>query len=158
MRRNSTVFWLLGSLALYVLMTPWAQAQTPGLWRYTIETDQTRLPADMRVNFPTVRFERCLSPEHFADGRAFSVQPTPGSEPRCRVLSFERTRGNPRDRVQLRFDCDEGRSVAGEGRGEVAEQSFTLVHETRLNPVVGGVEQLTQTVRGVYLGACPAAR
>ncbi len=128
------------------------QAQQAGQWRYTISTDLQAIPADMRVNFPTIRFEACLDDEDFRSGRAFSIQPTPGSRERCRTMEFKRDG----TRVSLRYDCDAGKTLSGEAQGEVKSKQFTIQMVSRYQPAVSGVAETRQTMQASYLGACPA--
>ncbi|MFN3630571.1 MAG: DUF3617 domain-containing protein [Casimicrobiaceae bacterium] len=137
---------------LLVLLAPLppASAQTAGLWRYTIATDLSTVPSDMRVNFPTVRFEACLTDADFASGRAFSIQPTPGSVSRCQTTDLTRDGAT----VSLRFACDDGKTLSGSARGTVSARRFVMELDNRYDPPVSGIGMTRQTMSASYLGEC----
>ncbi len=146
------------ALLLLTLASFAASAQTPGpisgpmpgLWRYTITTDLAAIPADMRINFPTVRFDACLTEEDFASGRAFSIQPTPGSVSRCLTTDVVRDGST----VALRFACDDGKTLTGTARGTVSARRFEMRIENRYDPPVSGVGATQQTMSATHLGSC----
>jgi hypothetical protein len=142
------------AFALAAFSATGLNAQNPGLWRYVIMTDLAAVPADMRVNFPTVRFDACLTEEDFASGRAFSIQPTPGSLGRCQTMEVTRNGAE----VSLRFACDEGKTLSGSARGTVSARRFEMQIENRYEPAVSGVGATRQTMQAVRVGGCPSPR
>ena len=68
-------------------------AQTPGEWRYVIATDMKNIPADMRVNFPTIA------------GRAYELRAlADGHKPGFATVSVEEwrdPRGDPREPIDV---------------------------------------------------------
>lgn len=142
---------VLGCLAFApILVSAQLPGPTPGLWRYTITTDLAAVPAEMRVNFPAVRFDVCLTEEDFASGRAFSIQPTPGSMKRCQTTDVRRDGST----VALRFACDDGKTLTGTARGTVTPRRFVIQLENHYDPPVSGVGETRQTMSVTSLGAC----
>ncbi len=139
-----------------------ALAQTPGLWRYTIVTDLALIPADMKVNFPTIEFSVCRSAADFATGHAFALQTAAGSAERCQSGGFARTPsaiGSPAgqgDLLNFRYECDGGKTLSGVGEGRVHASRFTVNLESRYTPPVGGVNLVKQTMSARRIGACRA--
>lgn len=133
-----------------------ASAQMPGEWRYTIATDLANIPADMRVNFPTITFTACRSADDFASGRAFALQTLASSEARCKSSDFTRTLASKGagDPLQFVYACDEGKTLSGVAQGRVLPRSFTVKLDSRYTPPVNGVEMVQQTMTGVRVGAC----
>ncbi len=146
-------------LALAVFASASASAQTPGQWRYTIATDPAKIPADMRVNFPTISFDVCRSADDFASGRAFALQTLASSAARCPSSAFARApeadgRG---DSLQFVYACDDGKTLTGTADGRVLSTRFSVTLESRYQPTVNGVELVRQTMRGERIGACKVA-
>jgi hypothetical protein len=147
------------------LLASAATAQTPGEWKYTISTDPASVPADMRVNFPTVSFAACRSVEDFASGRAFALQTLASSETRCKsknVVEAESaltTQSNRNQPKKLRFDfaCDEGKTLVGSADAIIEPKRFVVALESRYQPPVSGVERVRQTMKAQYVGACTKA-
>jgi hypothetical protein len=131
-------------------------AQSAGEWSYTIATDMSSVPKDMRVNFPTVSFKACRSADDFASGRAFALQTLASSEARCPSASFQRVRRGNVENVSFEFACDEGKSLRGRASGQVAAKQFEFAMETEFPKEVAGVSKLKQTMRARYIGACKA--
>ena len=131
-------------------------AQTPGEWRYTIVTDQSLIPIDMQVNFPTISFSACRSAEDFANGRAFALQTLASSEPRCPSAGFVRTAASDGKGEALSFvyACDAGKTLSGLARGRIQQSRFEVNLESRYSPPVGGVEVVKQLMTGVRTGPC----
>ena len=154
-----SVRWAL-VLGLFVAAN--ASAQTPGEWHYTIATDQSNIPADMRVNFPTITFSACRTADDFASGRAFALQTLASSAERCPSSEFVRTamangnHGNDGkgDLLQFTYACDGGATLSGSAGGRVQATSFTLLLESRYAPPVGGVAAVRQTMTGARTGPC----
>ena len=150
----------LCALALPALMgAASASAQTPGEWRYTIATDPSNIPADMRVNFPTITFSACRSAEDFASGRAFALQTLASSAARCPSTDFVRTpvaSANRRKAESLSFvfACDDGKTLVGSAIGRVSASDFKIALESRYLPAVNGIRQIKQTMTSVRTGAC----
>lgn len=149
----------LGLLAVAVLAiaaSGWAGAQTPGEWRYIIATEQKNIPADMRVNFPTITFSVCRSADDFASGRAFALQTLASSAARCPSAGFVRAALADGKGESLRFvyACDEGRTLSGMAQGRVQATCFSVALESRYIPTVNGVEVVNQTMSAVRVGAC----
>ena len=142
-----------------LLVAPLAAAQTPGEWRYSIATDQSNIPADMRVNFPTITFSACRSAEDFASGRAFALQTLASSSARCPSAGYVRAPLPTGRGVTLRFvyACDEGKTLSGLAQGRVFASSFSVELESRYSPPVSGVEVIRQTMTGTRVGACKVA-
>ena len=135
-------------------------AQTPGEWRYTISTDLTAIPADMKVNFPTIIFSACRSAEDFASGRAFALQTLASSNERCPSGGFARTpavvgsgRGQG-DALTYVYACDAGKTLSGIANGRILATRFTVNLESRYAPPVGGVDVVKQTMTATRVGAC----
>ncbi len=153
---------LAGALALVLCAAAatTAVAQTPGVWRYTIVTDQTLIPADMRVNFPTIVFSACRSAEDFASGRAFALQTLASSAERCPSGSFVRTPpalGSPvgqGDALTFAYACDAGQTLSGVANGHVQATRFMVTLESRYSPLVGGVNVVKQTMTAARIGPC----
>ena len=142
-----------------LLVAPLAAAQTPGEWRYSIATDQSNIPADMRVNFPTITFSACRSAEDFASGRAFALQTLASSAARCPSAGYGRAplptgRG---ETLRFVYACDEGKTLSGLAQGRVFASSFSVELESRYSPPVSGVEVIRQTMTGTRVGACKVA-
>lgn len=157
-----SVRWAL-VLGLFVAAN--ASAQTPGEWHYTIATDQSNIPADMRVNFPTITFSACRTADDFASGRAFALQTLASSAERCPSSEFVRTamakgnngdgdKGDKGDVLQFTYACDGGATLSGSAGGRVQATSFTLLLESRYAPPVGGVAAVRQTMTGTRTGPC----
>ena len=143
-------------LALAVFASANAISQTPGQWRYTIATDPANIPADMRVNFPTISFDVCRSADDFASGRAFALQTLASSAVRCPSSGFTRAaqadgRG---ESLQFIYACDDGKTLTGTADGRVLSTRFSVTLESRYQPTVNGVELVRQTMRGERIGAC----
>ncbi len=147
---------LLAVAALAVVAVAGAGAQTPGEWRYTIATDQKNIPADMRVNFPTITFSVCRSADDFASGRAFALQTLASSAARCPSAGFVRTALADGKGESLRFvyACDEGKTLSGTAQGRVQAARFSVELASRYIPTVNGVEMVNQTMSAVRVGAC----
>ena len=135
-------------------------AQTPGEWRYTIVTDQSLIPADMQVNFPTVTFSACRTTEDFASGRAFALQTLASSSERCPSGGFVRASAAPgggatqRETLTFVYACDAGKTLSGIANGSVEKTRFTVNLESRYAPPVGGVDVVKQTMTAVRAGPC----
>lgn len=147
---------LLAVATLAVVAGAGASAQTPGEWRYTIATDQKNIPADMRVNFPTITFSVCRSADDFATGRAFALQTLTSSAARCPSAGFVRTALADGKGESLRFvyACDEGKTLSGTAQGRVQPTRFSVTLESRYIPTVNGVDVVSQTMSAVRVGAC----
>ncbi len=145
---------LIGLAALTLLTN--AAAQTAGEWKYTIATGLAHVPADMRVNFPTITFATCRSADDFASGRAFALQTLASSAERCPSSGFVRTAmtDGKGESLQFVYACDEGKTLSGSARGRVQATRFTLALESRYAPPVGGVEVVKQTMTGARTGPC----
>jgi len=141
-----------------------ASAQTPGEWKYTIATDQSNIPADMRVNFPTINFSMCRSADDFASGRAFALQTLASSSDRCPSSDFERTPmariapgfkapGTP-EAIRFRYACDGGKTLDGTAQGRVSAKRFEIDLDSRYIPATSGVERVRQKMSAVYVGPC----
>ena len=150
-----TVARIVTGLAALVL-TASAAAQAAGEWRYTIATDLSNVPPDMRVNFPTITFAACRSEDDFASGRAFALQTLASSAERCPSSGFVRTAmaDGKGDALQFVYACDEGKTLSGSAGGRVHANRFTLALESRYAPPVGGVEVVKQTMTGAHIGPC----
>lgn len=135
-----------------------ANAQTPGEWRYTIVTDQSLIPADMQVNFPTITFSACRTAADFASGRAFALQTLASSAERCPSDSFVRNAASVSegkgDSLSFVFSCDGGKTLSGTASGRVWAKRFSIHLESRYAPPVGGVDVVKQTMTALHLGAC----
>jgi hypothetical protein len=142
-----------------LMLAPLAQAQTPGEWRYTIATDQAKVPADMRVNFPTITFSACRSAEDFSSGRAFALQTLASSSARCPSAGYVRAPlpGGRGESMRFVYACDEGKTLSGLAQGRVFASSFSVELESRYSPPVSGVEIIRQTMTGTRVGACKVA-
>lgn len=136
-----------------------AHAQTPGEWRYTIATDQSNIPADMRVNFPTITFSACRNADDFATGRAFALQTLASSAARCPSAGYTRVplAGGKAETLSFVYACDEGKTLSGLAQGRVYPASFSITLESRYAPPVSGVELIRQSMTGVRIGACKVA-
>ena len=146
--------------ALALIASAPATAQTPGEWRYTIATDQSNIPVNMRVNFPTITFSACRTAEDFASGRAFALQTAPGSEARCPSAGFVRqplANGKGKaESLQFVYACDEGKTLSGLAQGTVSATRLKIELESRYTPAVGGVAGVKQTMSAVRTGPCKA--
>ena len=136
-----------------------AAAQTPGEWRYTISTDGANLPADMRVNFPTITFSACRSADDFVSGRAFALQTLASSASRCPSSAFARSPmpDGKGDNLQFVYACDEGKTLSGVAEGRVHNTRFSVALESRYLPAVNGVAVVKQSMRGEHVGPCKRA-
>jgi hypothetical protein len=136
-----------------------ATAQTPGEWRYTISTDGANIPADMRVNFPTITFSACRSASDFTSGRAFALQTLASSATRCPSSGFARTAmsDGKGDNLQFVYACDEGNTLSGVAEGRVQDARFTVALASRYLPAVNGVAVVKQTMRGERVRPCKVA-
>jgi len=145
---------LLGVTALVLAAS--AAAQTAGNWRYSIATDLAKVPADMRVNFPTITFTTCRSADDFASGRAFALQTLAGSAERCASNGFARTAmpDSKGDALQFVYACDDGKTLSGSAQGRVQATRFTLLLASSYVPPVGGVAQVMQTMTATRIGPC----
>jgi hypothetical protein len=133
-----------------------AAAQSAGEWRYSISTDLTNIPADMRVNFPTITFSACRSADDFASGRAFALQTLASSTARCPSRDFVRTPmpDGKGDTLQFVYACDEGKTLSGVAEGRVQDARFTVALASRYLPAVNGVAVVKQNMRGERVGPC----
>ena len=131
-------------------------AQTPGVWHYTIATDLTTIPDDMRVNFPTITFSTCRSAEDFASGRAFALQTLASSAARCPSAGFVRAplAGGRGESLSFVYACDGGKTLSGSAQGSVQATRFSIALESRHTPHVNGVDVVRQTMTAVRAGAC----
>ncbi len=151
------------ALALASVGLPVA-AQTPGEWRYVIATEQQNIPADMRVNFPTIHFDVCRSADDFASGRAFALQTLASSAARCPSTDFERSPllriapgaapvGAP-EAIRFRYACDGGKTLDGSAQGRVSAKRFAITLDSRYIPATQGIERVRQQMSGTWLGPC----
>ena len=133
-----------------------ASAQTPGEWKYTIATDLAKVPADMRLNFPTITFAVCRSEADFASGRAFALQTLASSEARCPSAQFVRTpnANGKGDALSFTYACDGGSTLSGSASGRVELTKFALVLNSKYVPSVNGVEAISQTMTASLVGPC----
>jgi hypothetical protein len=147
------------SVALLLGASCAAFAQTPGEWKYTIATDLSSIPPEMRVNFPTVSFVACRSADDFSSGRAFALQTLASSVERCPSADFSRSAASDGkgDRVRFSFACDQGATLSGTGTGRVHAKRFEMQLDSRYTPTVSGVSDVTQTMNAIYLKPCAAA-
>jgi hypothetical protein len=131
-------------------------AQTPGEWRYTIATHLAEIPADMRVNFPTITFATCRTAADFASGRAFALQTLASSEARCPSSDFVRrtSTSGTYDSLKFKYACDGGKTLSGYASGRVEATKFSLALETKYSPSVNGVETISQTMVARLIGPC----
>lgn len=131
-------------------------AQTPGEWRYTIATDLSNIPADMRMNFPTITFSVCRSADDFASGRAFALQTLASSEARCPSGDFVRQPSAKSNDASLQFvyACDEGKTLSGLAQGKVSAKRFKIGLQSLYAPPVGGIASVKQTMTAVRTGPC----
>lgn len=136
-----------------------AHAQTPGEWRYSISTDMSNIPVEMRVNFPTITFSACRSADDFISGRAFALQTLASSASRCPSSGFARTAmpDGKGDNLQFVYACDEGKTLSGLAEGRILMSSFSVALESRYVPAVNGVAVVKQSMRGVRAGPCKVA-
>lgn len=133
-----------------------AGAQTPGEWRYTIATDPSNIPADMRVNFPTITFAVCRTADDFVSGSAFALQTLASSSARCPSSEFVRTpgAGSAGESLSFVYACDGGRTLSGTAHGRVHASRFSIALESRYIPAVNGVEIVRQTMSATRIGPC----
>ena len=149
---------LIGSFCIAICAS--VAAQTPGEWRYTISTDPSTIPSDMKVNFPTISFSACRSAEDFANGSAFALQTLASSTARCPSSGFVRTSAAlgsdaaQRDTLIYVYACDAGKTLSGIANGRVQKTRFTVNLESRYAPPVGGVDVVKQTMTAVRAGPC----
>ena len=148
---------LVAAASVGFTMCSIVSAQTPGEWRYTISTDQSALPADMKVNFPTITFAACRSAEDFSTGRAFALQTLASSSERCPSGGFMRTATAKGETLTYVYACDAGKTLSGIANGSVEKSRFTIHLESRYAPPVGGVDVVKQTMTAIRLGACKAS-
>ena len=146
------------ALVAVLIATSSANAQMPGEWRYTIATDLSNIPAEMRVNFPTITFSVCRSAEDFASGRAFALQTLASSELRCASSGFVRQplSGSKGEALQFAYACDDGRTLSGQAQGRASSTRFKIELESRYAPPVGGVAEVKQTMTALRIGPCNA--
>lgn len=149
------VLWAVALCAASVV-----QAQTPGEWRYSIATEQSDIPPDMRVNFPTIIFSACRSADDFSTGRAFALQTLASSGARCPSSGYLRTqlksssKNKGGESLHFVYACDEGKTLSGVALGRVFATSFSVELESRYSPPVSGVEIIRQTMTGKRVGPC----
>ena len=136
-----------------------ATAQAPGEWRYSIATDQSNIPADMRVNFPAITFSTCRSAEDFSSGRAFALQTLASSAARCPSTGFVRAplRTGAGQSLSYVYACDDGKTLSGLAQGSVFAKSFSVALESRYAAPVNGVAVVRQTMTGTRIGPCKVA-
>ena len=147
-----------------LLVSASALAQTPGEWKYTVATDLSNIPADMRVNFPTISFSVCRSEADFSSGRAFALQTLASSAARCPSVDFVRSpaasggSGGSKGYDTLRFTyaCDGGSTLSGSATGRVTATHFSLSLKSTYSPSVNGVGTVRQTMAGKRTGPCKA--
>ncbi len=148
------------ALALCASGATTAAAQTPGEWRYTIVTDLSTVPADMRVNFPTITFSACRTADDFVTGRAFALQTLASSVARCPSNGFVRnpaapgSRAGQGDALSFSYACDAGKTLSGFANGRVHATRFTVDLESRYLPPVGGVDLVKQSMTASRVGPC----
>ena len=145
---------LVGVAALALAVS--AAAQSAGNWRYSIATDLAKVPADMRVNFPTITFTTCRSADDFASGRAFALQTLASSAERCASNGFARTAmpDGKGDSLQFVYACDEEKTLSGSAQGRVQATRFTLSLASSYVPPVGRVAEVMQTMTATRIGPC----
>jgi len=143
-------------LAVALCATSVVRAQTPGEWRYSIATDQSNIPTDMRVNFPTIIFSACRSAEDFSSGRAFALQTLASSAARCPSSGYVRAplATGKGESLGFVYACDEGKTLTGRASGSVFATSFSIALESRYAPPVNGVEIVRQIMTGARIGPC----
>jgi hypothetical protein len=156
MSRVKRSFPVLG--VVVAIATSQVLAQVPGEWRYTIATDLSNIPADMRTNFPTITFATCRSSDDFASGRAFALQTLASSAERCPSAGFVRApaAGGKGESLRFVYACDEGKTLSGLAQGRVEATRFSVALESRYTPAVNGVDIVRQTMSAVRVGACKA--
>jgi hypothetical protein len=139
-----------------LMLAALATAQTPGEWKYTIATDLSVIPEDMRVNFPTVSFSVCRTADDFSSARAFSIQPLASSESRCALANVVRIEAKANQPAKLRFEysCDQGKSLSGVADAVVDATRFVVALDSKYDPPVSGVARVKQTMRAQFVGAC----
>ncbi len=136
-----------------------ASAQTPGEWRYSIATDMSTIPADMRANFPTITFSACRNADDFVSGRAFALQTLASSTARCPSVDFVRSplaedKNGKAESLRFTYACDEGKTLAGTAKGRVHAARFEIALESRYASPVGGVSVVKQTMIATRAGPC----
>jgi hypothetical protein len=145
------------TLIFAVFCTYAATAQTApaaGRWTFVVKTDTTRIPADMRENFPTVEYEKCLSGQEIASPRGFGLQASPAMTNRCSTEGWTMAEG----KFSYKFQCDSGSTLTGDAQGHYSEKQVSLTVVSRPRPVVRGVETIYQNIVAKRVGACePAA-
>jgi hypothetical protein len=134
-------------------------AQTPGEWKYTITTAAASVPAEMRVNFPTVSFAACRSAADFESASAFALQTLASSAARCKSINIVRADSKTNQPKKLGFDyvCDEGKTLSGRADVIVEAKRFVVALESRYEPPVSGVARVRQTMKAQYVGECKKA-
>ncbi len=153
--------FLASVLSLSSTLAVSAMAQTPGEWKYTIATDLSSVPEDMRVNFPTVSFTACRAAADFESGSAFFLQTLASSATRCTNTGYARNTQTSAsknkvqgDAISYSYACDVGAPLKGTASGNVASKRFTIALNTQLTPSVSGVENIRQTMTAQYVAAC----
>jgi Protein of unknown function (DUF3617) len=155
MRRGLRTMRSLAALASAAIASC-SFAQMPGEWKYTITTDATSIPADMRVNFPTVSFAACRTAEDFESANAFALQTLASSAARCKSSNIVRVDSKASQPKKLNFDfaCDEGKTLSGRADAVIEAKRFVVALESRYEPAVSGVERVRQTMKAQYVGEC----
>jgi Protein of unknown function (DUF3617) len=127
-----------------------ATSPAPGNWQFVVSTDVSKLPADMRDNFPDVDYEKCLDAEMIATPKAFGLQASPAMWNRCSTENWALADG----KLGYQFQCDGGATLTGEVSGAYTSQRVTLTLVSRPRPIVRDVDTIHQKIIAKRTGAC----
>lgn len=127
-----------------------ATLPAPGNWQFVVSTDVSKLPADMRENFPDVDYEKCLDAEMIGSPKAFGLQASPAMWNRCSTENWALADG----KLGYQFQCDGGATLTGEVSGIYTSQRVTLSLVSRPRPIVRDVDTIHQKIIAKRTGAC----
>jgi Protein of unknown function (DUF3617) len=127
-----------------------ATSPAPGNWQFVVSTDVSKLPADMRDNFPDVDYEKCLDAEMIGTPKAFGLQASPAMWNRCSTENWALGDG----KLGYQFQCDGGATLTGEVSGTYTSQRVTLTLISRPRPIVRDVDTIHQKIVAKRTGAC----
>jgi hypothetical protein len=125
-------------------------APAAGKWSFVVRTDLARIPPDMRENFPTVDYEKCLSTDDIQSPRGFGLQASPAMWNRCGTDAFTMEDG----KLNYRFQCDAGATLTGEVQGVYQKDRVELRVISRPRPVVREIDTIYQTITARRVGTC----
>ncbi len=138
-------------ISLFISLSASADAlPQAGAWAFEVVTDLSKIPKEMRENFPTINFERCIKADEIASPKAFGLQTSAQMGARCSHPTFSLADGN----LAYTFECDSSTTLTGEARGNYAARRVNIQLISRPVPVVRGINTVHQKITAKFVGQC----